>query len=75
MRKKGKKISRMTTGCLHRYFWGCRQKDAHAHAVIPWRDSPHFVYVVDLGSDKIYHCAHNEDDATGNFFQVKTYRK
>jgi len=43
-----------------------RQKDAHAHAVIPWRDSPHFVYVVDLGSDKIYHYAHNEDDATGS---------
>ena len=50
-------------------FWGYRQKDAHAHAVIPWRDFPHFVYVVDLGSDKIYHYAHNEDDATGNIFQ------
>jgi len=36
-----------------------RQKDSHPHAVYFWRD---FVYVVDLGSDKIYHYSHNKND-------------
>jgi len=36
-----------------------RQKEAHPHAVYSWRE---FVYVVDLGADKIYRYTHSKDN-------------